>query len=74
MALAMSVLVLILVAAAGYVVLTSRTGTPPGGTQSTTSSAACTFGAEGFLLMKVMNDSNGQPAGSLPPETLSVMR
>ena len=33
---------------------------------STGSGSTCTFAAEGFLLMKVVDSSNGQPAGSLP--------
>ena len=33
---------------------------------STGLGSTCTFASEGFLLMKVVNSSNGQPAGSLP--------
>ena len=57
----------VIVSATVFVALGSRTTvteTVPGTT--TSSGSTCTFASEGFLLMKVLNGSNGEPVGSLP--------
>ena len=55
-----------LIAVAAIVVLSMQTATPSGGTSSLTSSTPCEITGEGCLLMKVLDSSNNEPAGSLP--------
>jgi hypothetical protein len=63
---AISVVALMLIAVAAIVVLSMQTATPSGGTSSLTSSTPCEITGEGCLLMKVLDSSNNEPAGSLP--------
>jgi hypothetical protein len=50
--------------------VTKTVSEPP--TSSSVGTGSCTFSAEGFLLMRVLNSTNGQPVGSLAAQTQAL--